>query len=94
MNYSDELGALKTRQGIAEQQAGMMGGCQAATNGRSYVINDHAYRVPLKEQLEKSAADADDVRRRQQRAYDILTRHPEFEEFLELQDIINRGLWR
>jgi hypothetical protein len=53
-----------------------------------------AARVPLKEQLEKTYADMSQRSERVSRAHDIITRHPEFEEFLELQDLINSGLYR
>lgn len=52
------------------------------------------YQIPLREQLENSFRRNQDRDRRMERAHSILSRHPEFEEFLELQDLINRDLFR
>lgn len=51
-------------------------------------------RVPLEEQLYKQIAASQNSHTKVSRALDILTRHPEFEEFLELQELINSGLYR
>lgn len=52
-----------------------------------------AVRVPLREQLEKRGAGIADQHGRIANALDILNRHPEFEEFLQLQELINSGLY-
>jgi hypothetical protein len=52
-----------------------------------------AARVPLREQLEKIANHADTNRRQAHRALDILERHPEFEEFLELKELLDGRIY-
>lgn len=54
---------------------------------------DRAARMPLREQLEKRGAGIADQHGRIARALDILQRHPEFEEFLQLQELISSGLY-
>lgn len=53
-----------------------------------------ARRIPLREQLEKQAAERHLLHDKAARAVKILTEHPEFELFLELQELINSGLFR
>jgi hypothetical protein len=62
---------------------------QAQSNALNYGV-----RVPLREQLEKSSIDRQRTNDRANRALEILTQHPEFELFLELQELINSGLYR
>lgn len=64
------------------------GGGQAMAMGPNL-----ARRVPLREQLEKRTYGLAEQHERVTRALDILNRHPEFEEFLQLQELINSGLY-
>lgn len=57
------------------------------------VSNVGCARVPLREQLEKRTYGLAEQHGRVTRALDILNRHPEFEEFLQLQELINSGLY-
>jgi len=53
-----------------------------------------AFQGTLTEQLYKQIAASQNSHAKVSRALDILIRHPEFEEFLELQELINSDLYR
>jgi uncharacterized membrane protein YfbV (UPF0208 family) len=53
-----------------------------------------AARVPIREQLEKNFYSKSEQQQRTGRALDILSRHPEFEEYLELAELLQSVLYR
>jgi hypothetical protein len=53
-----------------------------------------ACRVPIREQLEKNFYSKSEQQTRTARALDLLNRHPEFEEYLELAELLQSGLYR
>jgi hypothetical protein len=56
------------------------------------ICSDGPAACSLREQLKSRTYDLQNRHAHVHRALDILTRHPEFEEFLELQQLINSGV--
>ena len=76
---------------IKAQQEAQTGQCNQAAVG--YAAGDCAQQraVPLRMQLGKEFNSNASRQREVAQALDIITRHPEFEEFIILQRIVNRG---
>lgn len=81
---ADSLNGPPYRVGSADKNAGkaLSGAYQAKG------IDNPAMRVPLREQFQKRLAENQHDFVKNKRVLDILSRHPEFEELLELQELL------
>jgi hypothetical protein len=97
--YAKDQAEQKLKQMNAEKSYGHVGiaGDAAAPTDQCCAgdknVCEKPARSPLSEQLGRSGLRSDQQARLRFRALDILTRHPEFEEFLELQELISTGLF-
>lgn len=86
MVYQDQVVKTEAEQNYANNEDALCGA--VAGKAQCGPAIDRAVRVPLRELLAKRWLEQSEQNQRVARALDIITRHPEFEEFIQLQELL------